>query len=221
MSAFELGVASFGQALVLFILAGLVVRRNPALCYAFGFYLLFVLVTDLAMLASPALYTRSFWLSKEILTDALKCAVALELGARIFGAFPGARAMARVLLFPLLLLLISGTIYSLLGVLGSAEVQRKLAIVGDARPKIVTGTTWLFAAIAALVLWFRLPVDPLQKAILIGFVPYLIFLKLSLQLRLANDWPPDGWLASIDTSAYLAVLVYWARAAWRPLRQER
>lgn len=59
----------------------------------------------------------------------------------------------------------------------------------------------------------------MQKAILIGFVPYLIFLYLVLELRTANRWPEHGWIASLDSWAYLLVVGYWARSAWQPFRE--
>ena len=96
----ELAVAILGQSLVLATLAGLARRRHLQICWAFGLYLLIVLLTDGMMMADALalrtgiFYSRSFWITKEILLNALKFAVALEIVARVFAGFPGARATA-------------------------------------------------------------------------------------------------------------------------------
>jgi hypothetical protein len=59
----------------------------------------------------------------------------------------------------------------------------------------------------------------MSKAILIGFVPYLLFSFLVLELRTANRWPREGWMYSLDTWAWILLLGYWARSAWQPFRE--
>ena len=71
--------------------------------------------------------------------------------------------------------------------------------------------------IAALILWYRLPVDPMHKAILVGWVPYLLVFALGLKFLADHGW--DKWLPAlnyISTTAYFLLLVYWTRAAWAP-----
>jgi hypothetical protein len=216
MSGFELGVALLVDALILATLVGLVVRGHLSACYTFGIYLLVVLLTDTFMIASPSFDTRAFWLSKEVLHGGLRFAIALELVARVFGAFPGARAAAQALLG-----LLGVALFLVFMVLGSTGIQKEWEfITGEVLPRVMTWTTWFFAALAALILWYRLPLDPIQKAILIGYVPYLIFFTVSLQLYQANNWPTTGWLPNVHTVAYLGLLLYWARAAAQPFREK-
>ena len=35
--------------------------------------------------------------------------------------------------------------------------------MADLQPRVLNGSIWLFTAIAALILWYRLPVDPFHK----------------------------------------------------------
>ena len=216
---FELAIVLLVDGLVLATLVGLVVRRHLSTCCAFALYLVAVFTTDVLMwgdvllFKSGAFYTRLFWLHKEVLLNALKFAIALEVVYRVFGSFPGARATAQFAL----VLLLGVTLVSVVGASGLTP-QATESLAGAALPRIVTGTTWLFALIAVLVLWYRLPIAVVPKAILIGFVPFLIFSYLGLELQKANNWP-QGWLAGFETWAYVVLLAYWARSAWQPFRE--
>ena len=44
-------------------------------------------------------------------------------------------------------------------------------LAAQIQPRILNGTIWVFTSQAALILWYRLPVDSFHKAILIGFIP--------------------------------------------------
>jgi hypothetical protein len=221
LKPYELLSALLTDSLILVALIGLLVRRHFPSCRVFGVYLAAVLVTDLAMLADAVLwkdsavfYTRAFYYNKEILLNALKFGVVLELAYRVFGAFPGARATAQFLL----VLLLGLTFASVVSASGWFPLAPE-SLAGVLQPRIVTGTTWLFAIIAALILWYRLPVETMQKAILIGFVPFLIFSYLVLELQKANNWPQQGWVANAESWVYLLLLAYWARTAWQPFRE--
>jgi hypothetical protein len=219
LKAYELAVVLLVNGLTLLTLVGLVVRRHISTCWTFGLYLLAVLVTDFIMWADAVwwktglFYNRLFWLHKEILLNAIKFAIALEVAYRAFGSFPGARATAQFFL----VLLLGVTLISVMGASGLTP-QATESLAGEVLPRIITGTTWLFAVIAVLILWYRLPIAVMPKAILIGFVPFLIFSYLGLELQKANSWPP-GWLAGFETWAYVVVLAYWARSAWQPFRE--
>jgi hypothetical protein len=183
LKPFELASALLIDTLVFVTLIGLVARRHLSVCRVFGLYLLAVFASDLLMLLdatvlkSEFFYSRVFWLNKEILLNALKFGVALELAYRVFASFPGARATAQFLL----LLLLGTTLMSVASASGWSAVAPE-SLAGSLQPRIVTGTTWMFALIAALVLWYRLPIKSMPKAILIGFVPFLLFSYLALEL---------------------------------------
>ena len=218
---FELAIVILGQSLVLLTLVGMVVRRHVVTCQAFGLYLLTVFVTDLLLLRDSFDYLTIWWY-KEIVLNVLKFMIAFELISRAFSRFPGARATARRLVGLVVGLTLVTVIWLAAGWQGEAGLgQRDAAarIVGEFHPRIVTATTLLFVAIAALILWYRLPVESMQKAILIGFVPYLIYFYMFLELQAANLWPKGGWLAGLNTWAWPLLLGYWARSAWQPFRE--
>jgi hypothetical protein len=89
-------------------------------------------------------------------------------------------------------------------------------LVNKVQPRVISASVWLFTALAALILWYRIPVDSFQKAILLGWVPYLLI--FSAALNYVGDYGPQFRELSnyVHTLAYLGLLVFWARAAWAP-----
>ena len=222
MEPFELGVVILAQCFVFLTLAGLLLRRHAGSVWSFAFYLGAVFVTDALMLVDR-FDTLAFWLRKEVVLNALKFGIAFELIARAFGRFPGAKATAHRIFWLIVVFTVVSTVWvaSSWSVDTTGLTSREVAVkvVEAFHPRVVTAITWLFVAIAGLILWYRLPVPSMPKAILIGFVPYLLFLYLALELKTANHWPTEGWITRLDTWAYLLLLGYWARSAWQPFRE--
>ena len=222
LKPFELAIAILSECLVLLTLMGLVVRRHVTTCWAFAFYLIVVFATDTLMFVD-SFDTMSFWLLKELLLLALKFAIALELMSRAFARFPGARATAHRSMRLVLGLTLVMVVWVAAGWHGDAvgALPRDVAarIIGEFNTRILTATTWLYVAIAALILWYRLPLESMPKAIMIGFVPFLIFFLMFLELWTANNMPKEGWLASLNTWAWPLLLGYWAHSAWQPFRE--
>ena len=219
MSLIEIAVALAGDLLILAALVGIVVRRRYRICPTFLLYLGAVLAFDLLVLFGPAwFYTRMAWVLKEILVGALRFGVALELSFRTFRAFPGARSTAR----GVVLLLLAVTFVTVLAVTGDGSHGAASApptfelIAGRIQPRLVNGTIWLFASIAATILWYRLPVDPFHKAILIGFVPYLLVFTTGLNVLDSYGWDLRAPVNVAQVGAYFALMAYWAHAAWLP-----
>jgi hypothetical protein len=82
---------------------------------------------------------------------------------------------------------------------------------------VQTGAIWVMTGIALLIAWYRVPVHAMHRAILLGFASYLlIFTTLCNILR---DFGVDELarpLGVIDSYAYLALMAWWAYAAWVP-----
>jgi hypothetical protein len=207
----RIGVAAVLIAAVL--LAGLVVRRRYRACYSFALYLIAVVVADSLILASPDRFHQwGFWILKETVHSLLKFAIALELALRTLQGFPGARATARGVVLLVLLLALAGLLAEPLE--GSATLDE---LVSRLHPLILNAAIWLFTAIAAVILWYRLPVDAFHKAILIGFVPYLLVFTVAINALASIGRQFDTLVGYVHAVAYLLLLVYWTYAAWRPL----
>jgi len=211
-------VVSWTVILLSFVaVGGLVVRRRVGVCWTFVLYIAVSGAADLLMLVWPATFGRMwFWLGKELLIHVVRFALALELTLRTFRAFPAARSTARGVL---LMVLMVTLVIVLLGT-GQLEPPGEAPALGPlisrVQPGIVNGAIWLLTAIAGLILWYRLPVHPFHKAILVGLVPYLLIYTIALNLLESRGWGIRTQVNYLHTVAYLLVLGYWAVAAWRP-----
>ncbi len=185
-------------------------RRRLADCYSFTLYLVAVLVPQvLEALWPERFYTRDLWLAKETLHHALKIAIALELTARTVALFPGARQTAQWALLGVLSL-------ALVTLVSAAGRPEYVALATDLLPRAVNGSVWLFCVLAFVILWYRLPVKPLHKAILLGFVAYLLLYAACLALIGFLGWHVRAVVNLVSGSLYTALQLYWLRAAWRP-----
>jgi hypothetical protein len=167
----------------------------------------------LLILSWPAtFYTKTFYLAKENVINALRFGVAIELLYRTFRAFPSAHRTARGVAF----LVLTGTL--LLVLLATRDQPDAYTMINKIQPRVISASIWLFTALAGLILWYRLPIDAFQKAILVGWVPYL--LVFSAALTYVGDYGPEFIAVTnyVHTLAYLGLLLFWARAAWQPAR---
>jgi hypothetical protein len=197
--------------LTLAALVGLFRRQRHRACYSFTVYLLSVAVFTMLITWWPQrFYWRPFWLFKEGVYSVLKSIVAFELALRTFRSFPGARATARRVL-----LLVLALTFGAVAAIPDNNPDFPL-LAGKLLPRIVNGTIWLFTAIAALILWYRLPVDPFQKAILMGFVPWLLLFNTLLHIEDLHGWQLTPYFNALSPIAYMALLGYWTWAAWQP-----
>jgi hypothetical protein len=199
------------------IVTGIVKRERVRLCRMFLLFLVMVFVTDIPPLFWPErFWNQVYYLVREQLHNVLRFAVLLEIAYYAFRSFPRGRSTAGLLL---LLLLATTFIF----VVGSGwEMSRQLPqdyidIIGQVQVHQLISVVSLLLGITMLILWYRLRVDRMHRAILLGWVPYLILFSLGLRLAAVL-----GWNAHIEqvgyftTGAYFLLLTYWARAAWAP-----
>jgi hypothetical protein len=189
-------------------LAGLFVRGRQGLCVSFTLYLGAVLLSDTLILVWPQrFHSWDFWLIKESVHNLLKFGIALELTVRTFRAFPAARKTVTGLVLGVLVL----TWFSV----GQPVDPRPKELALNLQPYVLAGTLWLFIAISALILWYRLPVVPLHKALLLGFVPYLLVFTLAINLLKAFGGDIRAVAGYTKNVAYQVLLAYWVYSAWR------
>jgi hypothetical protein len=214
---FQYTVAVAGVFLTTAALAGLVVRRRAAVCWTFVVYLGVIAIADLLVILWPDRFWHLwFYLSKEFVITVLRLAVALELTYRTFRAFPSARATARGMLLLVLMATLAVVMVGT-GDLAPPEGAPALGpLASRVQPRVLSGAIWLLTAVAGLILWYRLPVHPLHKAILVGLVPYLLVFSVSLNMLESRGWEVLPVVSYLHTLAYLLVLAYWTFTAWRP-----
>jgi hypothetical protein len=213
MNLVDMLVAWVGSALLLIALLGLVFRGTYGQCYSFSAYLVAVLVPQVLSTVWPALYTYGFWVFKEVLHSGLKFAIVLELAYRTLRSFPGALAAGR----RVALTVVGLAYFAIVTVPGGAQAEFSARVL----PRVLNGTIWLFVALAAVVLWYRLPIQPLHKAILVGFVPYLLIFSVAMAALDGFGWSIAGRIAYLHTVGYLCLEAYWVHAVWRPQTARR
>jgi hypothetical protein len=205
-------VAHAGPVVQLALLAGLVRRRLYRVCRTFPVYTTAVLAGEVLMLAWPERFHNwSFWTFKEAVYGLLKLGIALELASLTFRAFPGARATARRVLALGIGLLVTGLL-----ALDLTEADEWSKLFMEIHPRLANGTALLFACIWGLVLWYNLPVHPFHRALLRGFVPYLLVYTVAFRLLAVWGWDLRHTLGFTNSAAYFLMLVYWTVVAWRP-----
>jgi len=210
MSELQLFVANLVNMAVLLILVGLIARKRAHLCWSFTIYLAAILVGNSLVLFWPAtFYTRWFYILKESVYNIVTLCLAAEMTYRVFRAFPGALARARVMLAPMLALITIGVISVPTGIDYVDFVTRY-------HPQIQTGVIWLLSATAVLAVWYNIPLNRIHRGILLGMSSYLIvFATLSNAARSFGYERTRELLSAVDSYAYLALVAWWAVRAWR------
>lgn len=210
MTPTQLLVAHAVKFLVFLALAGILTRRRAHLCWSFFGYLAAILACNSLVSFWPEHFFKPwFWILQHGLYDALKMGIAVELAFRTFQAFPRAKVTARRVLFGLLLV----TSVALIGIPTTSNYS---VVVLEWQPRVLTGTIWLMNGLAILITWYRVPVHPYHKAVLLGFVPYLLIFTTLLSLLREGGWGMLPYIQVAEPVAYLALVGFWAYAAWRP-----
>jgi hypothetical protein len=209
MTADQVLIAHLIKALVLLALVGILWRGRAHLCWSFVAYLLTALICNSLFSFWPERFFHNwFWILQQGLDDAFKMAVATELGFRIFQAFPAAQATSRRVLFVLLV----ATSVALIGI-PTAATYGQVAL--EWQPRVLTGTIWLMNGLALLITWYRVPVHAYHKAILLGFVPYLLVFTTIQTLIKQHDWL-FSTVQSAEPAVFMLLVAFWAWAAWKP-----
>jgi hypothetical protein len=205
MSGLQWMLGVIGDLQILVLLVILFWRGHHRRLPLFTIYVAGVVFSEIALVLDYRIQT---WMVRQVIVAALRFGVTLELTYAIFRAFPAAAATARKVFLVLLVL----TALTAMSATGPETGYPVFAL--EVVPRLATGTVWILTALAALVLWYRLPLGTLQRAILVGLAPYLIVFTLGLDL-LAKGWRYRDVVGYIGAFAMLAMINYWCRVAWR------
>jgi hypothetical protein len=154
--------------------------------------------------------TWETWMLHQLVSAALRFGVALELTYCIFGAFPAAAVTARRVMLAILVL----TAFTAISASTPDAVYAR--IHAEAIPRLAAAAVWILTAQALLVLWYRLPLAPLPRAILMGYAPYLLIFTIGMSLLFdAGSQHLRPWVGYVDTLAFFVLISYWCQVAWR------
>jgi hypothetical protein len=196
------------SVLQMLVLVGVLVHRRHY--QQMPLFTLFVGGSALSSVLVALHYTRDAWMLQQVVVAALRFGVALELTYCIFGAFPAAAATARRVM---LVILVATALTAISASMPDAVYTRSHA---EAIPRLAAAAAWILTALAVLVLWYRLPLAPLPRAILMGYAPYLLIFTISLSLLFdASTEHLRPWLGYMNMFAFFVLANYWCRVAWR------
>ena len=208
MSELQLLLAQLVKLALIVLLVGMMRRGRVGLCWSFTLYVVAIMLGNgLVTLAPDRFYTPTFWVLKQGVYDLLKMATGIELAWRAFSAFPGAWRTARVVL---VVLLLASTLS-----LAWLTPRSSYLTLWEWQPSVATAAVWLLTAIALLVVLYQIPIGEWQRAIVLGFAPYLLVFVTLLNVLKNRGWAVRSEVGVLDSLAYLALVLYWAHAAWR------
>jgi hypothetical protein len=208
MSALQLLLAQLVKLGLLALLVGMMLRGKAGLCWSFTLYIVAIMLGNgLVTLSPERFYTPEFWVLKQGVYDLLKMATGVELAWRAFSAFPGAWRTARVVLVALL----AASTLSLAWLTPRSSYHT----LGEWQPGVATAAVWLLTAIALIVVLYQIPIGEWQRAIVLGFAPYLLVFVTLLNVLKSRGWTLRAEVGVLDSLAYLALVLFWTHAAWR------
>ena len=202
-----IGLAS--TLLLLTTLVGLVVRGHWRAWYSYALYVLVLPLFTLLYLVDARFYEKNVWMVQESLLNAIRFGMALELAARTFRAFPGARSTLNLVVMAVVAVTLA------LALPSYDPHHDYVNFVLNLQPRLLSGSVWLFTAIAALILWYRLPVLPFRKAVLLSYLPYLIISTAFLNVLKEYGWDRLQVLQYLNQGVYFALVTFWTRTAWQ------
>jgi len=189
--------------------AGLIARRRHRLCRSFTYFLASIVIANRLVVWWPGtFFNLEFWTVKEACYALLKFGVALEVASLVFRPFVGARPVMR---FGVLAALLATSVVVAWVPAGDDYTQ----IVGQLQPRVAIGVVWIFSVTVALAAWHRIPLHDFHRAIMLGFVPYLVVFSLLLSLLTQFDSRADAFVSYADQVACCLVMAYWCYSVWR------
>lgn len=189
------------------LLGTLLWRRHYRRMPVFVLYVAGVQVFNVVYMLHP---TWETYMLLQIVAASLRFGLALELTNCIFGAFPAAAVTARRVM---LLILVATAVTAMATAPPNVTYTRMHA---EFVPRMASAAIWMVTALAALVLWYRLPLAPLPRAILMGYAPYLLLFTILMSLLFEGGSPRVRlWVGYLDPLAFFVLIHYWLRVAWR------
>jgi hypothetical protein len=198
------------------VLVGLFRRRRVGRCYSLVAYLLALTICEGLVFLWPArFWNYHFYVFKESAYGAAKLILVAELAWRTFRVFRGTHMRLRVLAGPGL---IAATIAIIK--LSSGTPLRKGSwadAISVSHADVQGWIVWALVAMALLVYYYSLPLDPLHWAVVLGLGYYLGFLaSTSSLLHLFGFDRARLPISLINGYAYAVLMLWWIYAAWRP-----
>jgi hypothetical protein len=189
---------------------GLLARGRARLCWSFFAYVVWVLVSHVLIGWWPERFWRlPVFIGNETVLFVLKAAIAIEIWRRTFTSLPRARNRVGVFLAAAVL----GAWLLELAPTGW-EDNAFVWFVGVVNPRRQAAVLALLAIVGIAASWYRVPLHPLHRVILLGFAMYLAANTLGSSLVAWNAWYSRSLAVVVIGTSYIGALIWWVRTAW-------
>jgi hypothetical protein len=213
-------IADFTAGLLLVAIVGLLARGRARLSWAFFAYLVAVFLGNRLVTWWPDVFWNyGFYEGRKATYASLTVLAAFEIALLTFSVFPVARRRA-----------IGAMLAVLVGSLAVAEMQLSgtasvwLGSLGLLTSGGQAGRLWLFVIPALVAVYYRVPLHPFHRSVLVGFALYLAGYCCLLGFVEAHSatrpeyLSAHGYLRALDPIAFAASVGVWAWAALRAPR---
>ena len=197
-----------GLVLAICVVRGIFVNRLARQCLSFSTLICASALFTALILLFPEHYTPEAYMVKQGIYDSLLFGMSLELSFRTFRAFRGVANKVRVLLAAAVIISTAVIFVMTPATVGYTDMVRYQA-------GITTGGIWCLTFVALLIVWYQIPVPAFTRAVLLGYVPYLVAFVICTDLIGRLGWGAIKGLNIANAVAYDAMAGYWAYAAWR------
>ncbi|MBX7187644.1 MAG: hypothetical protein K1Y01_21050 [Vicinamibacteria bacterium] len=201
-----LAVAGFSLLSVLLII--LFRTGKVRQCVTFSAYVSVVVAAGVLIYLFPAAYTPDAFQMKQGIYDSLLFGMSLELAIRTFAAFTGIAAIVRLMLGGAVALSTSL-------ILMATPVNSDYSSFIRFEPGITAAGIWCLTFVGLLIVWYQIPVPAFTRAIILGYVPYLMVFTVCVDLVSRLGWGAVQNLNVLNALAFDAVAAYWVYSAWR------
>lgn len=197
-------------SLVLLALLCLGMIRQRKLGQSVAFSLCIAVATSYSLMVFifPDSNTPEAFMVKQAVYDSLLFAMALEIAYRAFAAFRGIADRVRALLAAAVAL-------STLAIFLATPANQQFSDLGRYQPAVTTAGLWCLTFVALLIVWYQIPVPPFTRAIMLGYVPYLVVFVFCMDMLARRGWSFVHSVNTLNAAAYDAAAGYLAYAAWR------
>ena len=201
-------LVALGAALLALLAVTLLRRGKARESFLFTVYIIAAASFTTAFLLFPSAYTPEAFMVKQGIYDSLLFGMSLELAIRTFAAFRGIAAFVRSAL-GVAVAVSTGLI--MLATPASADYNSFMRF----QPGVSAAGIWCLAFVGLLIVWYQIPVPTFTRAIILGYVPYLMVFTVCLDLISRLGWGQVQNLGYLNAVAYDTVAGYWVYTASR------
>ena len=208
MLAIHRALIVVGVGLLVVLVTLLFKRAKAKQCILFSAYVGAAAFFTSLFLLFPGSYSPDAFMVKQGIYDSLLFGMSLELAIRTFAAFNGIAAFVRLFLGGAVAL---STSLILLATPANPDYSSFIRF----EPGITAAGIWCLAFVGLLIVWYQIPVPAFTRAIILGYVPYLMVFTVYTDLITRLGWGEIQHLNILNALAYDAVAGYWVYSAWR------